>query len=479
MSPSAFDPIERAVRRAAARRAARVPARAPARAPAGTSARAAAFALLASLTLLHAPPLVRASAEAETRATSAHGVGPIVVEGDILTSRASGRRAVGSGGVGQLWRNGEIPYRLDGALGASGVRAVQRAIERWNAVAGITFLPIEPGAPLPADHVVFEPGEGCASWVGRQGGAQSVWVGSDCTAGSVMHEIGHALGLEHEHTRSDRDAHVRVNWARIRPEKHHNFDIAPSGSRLLGDYDLESIMHYGGWNFSLDGGQTLEALDPVAGARMGQRESPSAGDIAAIARLYRSDLALVVKPDTASAARAVTLFVTNEHRQGAHAIALSLRAPGLRLPKRADSGNWRCAYGKEGAHCTLQRLDSGGRSELRFVLDEPLRAEALGATLASKTPDIDLSDNGFGVGFAPPLGAAQGDKAPVVLADAFDGAFDGTGEGPPREGGGSGGAGAPSTWLVMLGGLIVLRRRRVPRGRSASRTAPAAHCTSG
>ena len=471
MSPPAFDPIERAVCRAAARHAARAPARAPAWAP----GRAAALALIASLALLLAPPPARASAEAETRASSAHGVGPLVVEGDILTSRAGGRRAVGSGGVGRLWRNGEIPYRLDGALGGSAVRAVQRAVERWNAVAGITFLPIGPDAPLPADHVVFEPGEGCASWVGRQGGAQSIWVGPDCTAGSVMHEIGHALGLEHEHTRSDRDAHVRINWARIRPEKHHNFDIAPSDSRLLGDYDLESIMHYGGWNFSLDGGQTLEALDPEAGARMGQRESPSAGDIAAIARLYHSDLALVVKPDTASAARAVTLFVTNEHRQGAHAIALSLQAPGLRLPKRADSGDWRCAYGKAGARCTLQRLDSGARSELRFVLDEPLRTDTLGATLASKTPDVDLSDNGFGVGFAPPLGAAHGDKAPVTLADAFDGA----GGDSSRERGGSGGAGAPSAWLVVLGGLLVLRWRLAPRGRRTSGAAPAVHCTSG
>lgn len=90
----------------------------------------------------------------------------------------------------------------------------------------------------------------------------------------VVHEFLHTLGSIHEHTRPDRDAHVRIAWDRISGENHVQFwKVAPAGPpppdpaasctraegpdygdcfypdrtvAVKGDpgYDLGSIMHY-------------------------------------------------------------------------------------------------------------------------------------------------------------------------------------------------------------------------------------------
>ena len=58
-----------------------------------------------------------------------------------------------------------------------------------------------------------------------------------------MHEIGHALGFYHEHTRVERSQFIHINFDNIVFEAQPNFytvDTEDFGVR----YDLGSIMHY-------------------------------------------------------------------------------------------------------------------------------------------------------------------------------------------------------------------------------------------
>lgn len=57
----------------------------------------------------------------------------------------------------------------------------------------------------------------CASFVGCRGGVQPIYLSDSCSAGNLCHEIIHALGLHHEHTRVDRDRYITVQWENILP----------------------------------------------------------------------------------------------------------------------------------------------------------------------------------------------------------------------------------------------------------------------
>ena len=211
--------------------------------------------------------------------------GKAIFEGDIVLGTADAVRDDDSLGLGIVrfgiqgedyrWPNGVVPYTTIDALRAR----VQAAINHWEAHTPIRFVE----RTDQEDYVSFEIDRGCYSMVGRQGKKQVISLGTGCGLGAAIHEIGHALGLWHEQSRSDRDEHIEVILANVEEKQRYNFDKHIQDGEDLGQYDFDSIMHYPATAFSINGQPTIRTKD---GHPIGVRTGLSKGDVAAIKLMY-------------------------------------------------------------------------------------------------------------------------------------------------------------------------------------------------
>ena len=116
---------------------------------------------------------------------------------------------------------------------------------------------------------------------------QGVTLGKGCVRFPIIvHELGHAIGFYHEHSRPDRDEHIEVRFNNIKSSAIHNFEANSAGTtNLLGyGYDYASIMHYDRNAFSSNNRDTIVAKDPSI--PFGDAEELSPLDIAKTIRLY-------------------------------------------------------------------------------------------------------------------------------------------------------------------------------------------------
>ncbi|GFR27862.1 zinc metalloproteinase nas-8, partial [Trichonephila clavata] len=151
----------------------------------------------------------------------------------------------------QLWPEGIVYYEIDWKL-----RDVKDILEEaFKEYETKTCIRFKPKTPTTKDYIKLTIVTGCWSSVGRRGGEQEISLSEGChDKVSAVHEIGHALGLWHEHSRSDRDDYLEIIWSNIKPGAEQNFlKLKPWENNLLGEeFDYNSIMLYGEYAFAKD-----------------------------------------------------------------------------------------------------------------------------------------------------------------------------------------------------------------------------------
>ncbi len=310
-------------------------------------------------------------------------------------------RGLGNTVYGRTWPNGIVPYQFAADLSAASEAKVRSAVAHWNANSSILLVErTATNASEYPNYLSFISATQCASWVGFQGtGGQDVYVGDNCTTGSMIHEIGHGLGLLHEHTRPDRDAYVSIDWGNIIEDKEHNFDILSDGAVMLGEYDYGSIMHYGTHFFSSSSAPTISAILPTS-ATIGQRIATSDGDRAAIGTLYETDLSISISGATQVAegdSMDMVLTIANTADNGANSLSVTLPVYADTNLLEYGSSLWDCSQAATGISivCTSELLGAGQSSQISLSVNASAGVDEMTMVpvLDSRTQDSAGSNN--------------------------------------------------------------------------------------
>ncbi|XP_068174035.1 hatching enzyme 1.2-like [Antennarius striatus] len=213
--------------------------------------------------------------------------GPLVMFGDIAVPTGL-QNADPCTARSCLWPKSQdgnvyIPYRISNQFSSTQRNDIVQGLRSFSNSTCIRFTPLNGQE----DFVDIQSQDGCFSFVGRRGRGQVVSLARQgCVfLGIIQHEMLHALGFNHEQTRSDRDENVRILFQNILPGRESNF--FKIRTRNLGTpYDYMSVMHYSRFAFSRNRRPTIVPI-PDPNALMGRATSMSPTDIRRVNLLYR------------------------------------------------------------------------------------------------------------------------------------------------------------------------------------------------
>lgn len=204
-------------------------------------------------------------------------------------AQLNGIYRTGNFGDNILWSEGEVNYRFSdkNELSASEKTFVLNCMSDWtkSSASKVTFTELSSTLWRKflwsiglSKHVLIEKKDLVAGASGQSKVGRVAWatmaIDSEFTDDirTVRHELGHVLGLLHEHQRPDRDNYIKVKWDNVIGFTGSFEKLDESwGKKITNtkEYDYKSIMHYKNYEFFTDltgnyietGGDLITPLD--------------------------------------------------------------------------------------------------------------------------------------------------------------------------------------------------------------------------
>jgi hypothetical protein len=194
----------------------------------------------------------------------------------------------------------DVFYTIDSASDPNATPKIQAAIKQFNSdfTGLIQWVPWTSAQTQGPNYVdinlsASNPSGQCEALEGYEAvAAQQMGGSTACTEGTILHEMGHIVGLWHEMVRPDASTYVTVSYANVIKGSWGNFQPPTDNYQTLGLYDYASLMEYPSGSLTRNGAPVIESKP--AGIPLGSSDGVpyktsadySAADKEAIKRLY-------------------------------------------------------------------------------------------------------------------------------------------------------------------------------------------------